>query len=108
MDPISPLAAPSVRPVPIVDPAAKTSPEITRAAKEFESMVLTELLRPMFQNLGENDPFNGGAGEQMFRPMLVDQYAKAFSNAGGIGIAEAVQAELIRIQSQEPALAADR
>ena len=48
----------------------------------------------------------------MFRPMLIEQYADAISSAGGVGIADSIVAELMRmqtaIQPQESADGADR
>jgi Rod binding domain-containing protein len=48
----------------------------------------------------------------MFRPMLVQRYAEAISKAGGVGIADAVMREMLRMQGQtnapEAADGADR
>lgn len=82
---------------------APQSPEATeamkKAAAEFESMMLSELLGPMFNALDTNGLGGGGSGEAMFRPMLVDNYAKGLSASGGVGIAQSVLAELVRMQT---------
>ncbi len=90
--------------------AGGTTEALRKVAEEFEGMVLNELLAPMFKGL-ETDGFGGGGpGEAMFRPMLIDRYAQSLAAGGGIGVADAVMAELVRMQSaaQEPALGADR
>jgi Rod binding domain-containing protein len=80
-------------------PAAAGAPDKLRTvAKEFESMVLTQLLAPMFEALDADGFGGGGSGERMFRPMLVERYADAMTGAGGIGVADAVLAELVRLQ----------
>lgn len=78
--------------------------EVRRAAEEFESMFLSEMMGPMFEGLDTEGLGGGGMGEQIFRPMLVEQYAKAISQAGGIGLADSIVAELNRLQAaQAPA-----
>jgi Rod binding domain-containing protein len=52
----------------------------------------------MFEGLPTDGLGGGGAGEAMFRPMLVQRYAEAMSKAGGIGLADNVMAEMIRLQ----------
>jgi len=89
------LAAPMAQP-PI-------DPKIKKAAAEFESMVLSQLLAPMFESLDSDGMFGGGSAERMFRPMLVDEYAKGMSRGGGVGLADAVGREMMRLQAGAPA-----
>lgn len=69
------------------------------AANEFEAVFLNEMLAPMFEGLSTDGLGGGGAGEEMFRPMLIDQYAQAIQHAGGIGIADQIMRELTRMQT---------
>lgn len=79
---------------------AQTVPnELRRAAEEFESVFLTEMLSPMFEGLETDGLGGGGMGEEIFRPMLIERYAEAISNAGGVGIADSIVRELVRLQS---------
>lgn len=71
-----------------------------KAAQEFEAVALAEMLRPMFESLDTDGLGGGGSGERMFRPMLVDQYAQRLAERGGIGIADAVLKELLRMQAE--------
>ncbi len=68
------------------------------AAQEFEAVFLSEMLAPMFENLGEDGLFGGGSGERIYRSMLVQEYAKALSRKGGVGIADAVEREILKLQ----------
>jgi peptidoglycan hydrolase FlgJ len=81
--------APAQRPVP---------PEVQRAAHEFESVFLSEMLGPMFEGLKTDGLGGGGTGEEIFRPLLIERYADAISHAGGVGIADAIVRELMRLQ----------
>jgi len=74
--------------------------ELRRIAEEFESVFLAEMLSPMFEALDTEGLGGGGQGEQMFRPMLVQQYAESISQAGGVGIADSIVRELLRMQQQ--------
>lgn len=91
--PLSLLTPPARRPLP------EPTPEVRRIAEEFEAVFITEMISPMFENLDTDSLGGGGEGERMFRPMLVEQYANAISQAGGVGIADSIIAELMRMQT---------
>jgi Rod binding domain-containing protein len=78
--------------------AAAPDPKLLRVAEEFEALVLAQLLQPMFAALPTDGVGGGGFGEDMFRPMLVDEYAKGIARSGGIGLARSLVAELSRLQ----------
>jgi len=79
-----------------------TDAKIDNTAKEFEAVLLAELMAPMFETVKESPLFGGdGAGAEAWRGMLHQEYAKAVAERGGVGIADAVKAELIRLQSEK-------
>jgi peptidoglycan hydrolase FlgJ len=78
------------------------TPAEKHTAQEFESVFLTEMLQPMFEGIGTDGIGEGGEGEEMFRPMLIEQYAHAISKAGGLGLANHVLSELTRMQTAAP------
>ncbi|MFC7291808.1 rod-binding protein [Hirschia litorea] len=80
---------------------AQTREKAEEMAKEFETMFLAEMLQPIFNQIETDGPFGGGQAEEAFRPMLTEQYAKSLSNAGGVGIAESVLTEILRMQGLE-------
>ncbi len=89
-------------PLPLDRQAAAHNSETDRArhaANEFEAVFLNEMLAPMFEGLSTDGLGGGGTGEEMFRPMLIDQYAQAISHAGGIGLADEIVHELTRMQT---------
>ncbi len=90
-------------PLPMRAPAAAPQDEIRRVAAEFETIFIGQMLAPMFAGLKTDGLGGGGAGEEMFRPMLIERYAEALSRAGGVGIADSIVAELTRMQSQQRA-----
>jgi peptidoglycan hydrolase FlgJ len=79
----------------------KTREQAQAVAQQFERMFITEMLQPMFSGIETDGPFGGGQGEDVFRPMLLDQYADAVARGGGVGIADSVLKEILRMQGLE-------
>lgn len=88
--------------------APEVSPETRRAAEEFESMFLAQMMAPMFEGLDTDGLGGGGMGEEMFRPMLIEQYGKALSHAGGVGLADSIIRELAEMQANQANLQQDQ
>lgn len=68
------------------------------AANEFEMTFLNTMLQSMFEGVETQAPFGGGYGEDVFRSMLVSEYAKEISASGGIGLADDVYREILAQQ----------
>ncbi len=71
---------------------------IAQSAKDFESSFLSMMLKPMFEGLSTDGMFSGGNAEGMWRSFLTDAIAKQTTKAGGIGIADTVQREMLKLQ----------
>ncbi len=78
--------------------AAESRKAARQAAEDFEALFLAQMLQPMFKGLEADALFGGGPGEDVYKSMLVQEYGKAISRAGGVGIADAVQAEILKLQ----------
>ena len=78
--------------------AGKSEAAAAKAAQDFEAMFLAQMLKPMFAGIETEGFFGGGAGEKAYRSMMVDEYGKAIAKAGGVGIAEQVKAEMLKLQ----------
>lgn len=87
-------------PVPPAAASMQPPPAATmKAARAFEAMTLGQLLRPMFDTLDQKGGFfGGGAAEETWRPMLVDEMAKSIVRGGGLGLAAPVYREMLRSQ----------
>ena len=68
-------------------------------AADFESVYVADAFKAMFKDVSV-DPLNGKSdnSNETWRDMLIDQYAKDFVKKGGIGIADGIAAQLIKIQ----------
>lgn len=70
-----------------------------KAAKDFESMFMSQMLQPMFESMNVDPMFGGGNGEKIMRGFLVQEYGKIAAKGSHFGIADSVKAEMIRAQS---------
>lgn len=73
---------------------------LARLARRFEAQALGALLKPVFGEAPKG-LLSGGAAEEQWRPMLVEHHARAWSDRGGVGIADAVYRELLRVQASQ-------
>ena len=71
---------------------------LRRAAKELESVFMTQMLEHMSAGVSTAAPFGGGHAETLWRSTLNEHYAKAMSGRGGIGIADAIYRDMLRWQ----------
>jgi Rod binding domain-containing protein len=61
------------------------------------------LVGEMFSSLPSDGPFGGGFAEETWRSMMAEEYANAFAEAGGIGLADSILGELVAAQTAIPA-----
>ena len=80
----------------------RTEAEAERVAQEFESFLLSQMVSSMFSGIeGGGGMFGGGPGEKAFSGMLHEEYAKVFASQGGIGLADDLKLEILRMQGIE-------
>lgn len=69
-----------------------------KAAKEFESVFISQFVGAMFEGISTDGPFGGGQGEAMFRSLMLDQYGKQISDRGGFGLSDSITKALLKHQ----------
>lgn len=69
-------------------------------AEAFEASFLNQMLKPMFEGLSTDGPFGGGEAEATWRGFMIDAMAKQTVKAGGIGLADRVVSEMLKMQEQ--------
>ena len=78
------------------------SKKVAKAAKDFEAMAIGQLLQPMFDTVKiANNAFGGGSGEEAWKPMLVQEFAKQIAAHGGLGLAKPVYEAMQRMQADK-------
>ena len=71
---------------------------IKKTATDFEASFLTQMLGQMFDGVETPAPFGGGEGEAAYKSFLTEAYAKQMAKGGGVGIANVVQREMLKMQ----------
>ena len=69
-----------------------------KASKDYEQVFISQFLGSMFSGISSDSVTGGGEGEEMFRSLMIDQYAKGIEGNGGFGIAAQMKAELLKHQ----------
>jgi peptidoglycan hydrolase FlgJ len=100
LSPMPSLLLPVAGPAAAVRPTQKPAPaKIASAAHDFEAMAIGQLLEPMFDTVDSaHDAFGGGAGEEAWKPMLVQEFAKQIEAHGGLGLARPIYDAMLRMQ----------
>ena len=98
------LTALSVSPTLLQAPGAASTADLAKrgaikeTAKKFEASFLGIMLQQMFEGVETSAPFGGGPGEAMFKSFMTEAMAKKMTDAGGVGIANTVGREMLKLQ----------
>ncbi|MER2520470.1 MAG: rod-binding protein [Bdellovibrionales bacterium] len=80
---------------------------IDKAAKDFESMFVSEMLKPVFDSLAVDPMFGGGHGEEVMRSFMVQEYGKQIAQNGQFGLTASVKNALLQAQEAATGKAAE-
>ena len=72
-----------------------------KTAEDFEAVFISQMIQPMFETVKTDSLTGGGPGEDMFRNLMVTEMGKGIARSGGIGIADKVFAEIIKMQEAQ-------
>jgi peptidoglycan hydrolase FlgJ len=78
--------------------AAQNADAAHKAGEDFEAFFLSQVFEHMFNGVGNDALFGGGQSEAIYRSLLLQQYSKVAAKSGGVGLADAVQREILRAQ----------
>ncbi len=89
----------SASPLAALDTAAPGYDKLRRQAVELEGVFLNTLMKEMFSSIDTSESsFGGGFAEETWRGMQAEQLAAAVAEQGGIGLADQLMADLLRLQ----------
>jgi Rod binding domain-containing protein len=81
-----------------------TEAKARKTAQDFESMFLEQTLERLFASGGPEGPLgDNGMGGEVYRSMLVKEYAGSMVKSGGVGIADQVYREILKMQESNHA-----
>lgn len=78
--------------------ATADATKAAKAAKDYESVFISQFLGSMFSGIKSDGITGGGEGEEMFRSLMINEYGKSLEQRGGFGLAAKMQAELLKHQ----------
>lgn len=76
------------------DAKAAEKAKLKQACVDFESVMMGIVFKKMHETSSGGDALDKGAANQTWRDMLADERVKAMSQAGGIGLADALYRDL--------------
>ncbi len=71
---------------------------LRQQAEQLEGVFLNTLVKEMFSSIDTDGAFGGGFGEETWRGIQAEEMANAMARAGGIGLADQLVADLMRLQ----------
>lgn len=72
--------------------------QLDKSAQDFEAVFISQMLSHMWQGVETDSTFGGGQAEDTWRGMMVEEYGKQVARAGGLGIADEIKREMLRMQ----------
>ena len=78
--------------------ATASAAKADAASKEYEAVFISQFLGSMFSGIKTDGITGGGQGEEMFRSLMVNEYAKGLQQRGGFGLAAQMKAQLLKHQ----------
>lgn len=85
-------------------PAIPNPAAADKVAKEFEAMLVGQLMESMFAGMRESPLFGGGGpAEKPWRSLLLQEYGKAIAESGTLGIGKMTHDEIARLYAAQGA-----
>jgi peptidoglycan hydrolase FlgJ len=72
-----------------------------KAGEDFEAFFLSQAFENMFSGVNTDPMFGGGAGESIYRSMMVQEYSKVAARTHSTGIGDEVTREILRMQEHQ-------
>lgn len=89
----------STIPLPKVDTSTPGYERLHKQAVELEGVFLNTLMKEMFSSIKTDESsFGGGFAEETWRGMQAEQFANVLAEKGGIGLADQMMGDLLRLQ----------
>ena len=85
-----------------LQPQSQAELKARKTAQDFETMFLEQTLDRLFASGGPEGPLgDNGMGGEVYRSMLVKEHAAGIVKSGGVGIADQVYREILKMQESD-------
>lgn len=75
--------------------------KIESEARAYEVVLITKMLEDAFPKGEESMLFGGGHGNDILRSMILEEYAGAMVDAGGVGLKEGIAKEILILSGRK-------
>jgi len=72
----------------------KDAAAVKKVAGEFEALFVGMVLKSMRETVGKDPITDGGRGEELFRSLLDQEYARIITEHGGLGLSTMLEQQL--------------
>ena len=96
--PIDPAATLRAASGPAEPRAVRDSAHAREVAEDFESFFITMFLETMWAGIPTDGLMGGGHAEGVYRSLLNQEYGSAIAAQGGIGLADNIHREILKLQ----------
>jgi peptidoglycan hydrolase FlgJ len=79
----------------------KQRQQAKKVGQDFEGLFIGMMVKSMHESISKDKLTGGGHGEEVYRPMLDQEYVAAAVKRGGFGLAKQIEKEIIRQESQK-------
>lgn len=80
--------------------SSKADAKLHKACRDFEAMLVSQMLGEMRQTVQKTDLFGSSEKEEMFQGMLDNEIAKDVSQNGSMGIGDILYRQISRQQAK--------
>ena len=81
--------------------AAETKEDVEKAATQFESLLIKQMLNAMWETVPKDGMFSGGKEEEFYRDMFNEGLADNIANNQSIGIKEVIAKDISKLQEKK-------
>ncbi|MDX9690078.1 MAG: rod-binding protein [Proteobacteria bacterium] len=72
--------------------------EIEGIAKDFESVFMAQMIKPMWEGVETDSMFGGGVGEDVMRDLLIQEYGKSMTSDLGSSLSASIVEAMVKMQ----------
>lgn len=94
MNDLKPISHDTRVAAPSRDAQAVKDMELKKAVADFESLLISQMLKAMRETVDKDSLFGGGRAEEIYTSMLDDELSRNIASSGGIGLSDILLSQL--------------
>jgi len=78
--------------------ASMNMDQINKTSQDFEAVFIGQMVQQMFGESVGNEAFGSEETSDIYKSMMMNEFGKQIAKSGGIGIADTIKKELLKLQ----------